>query len=94
MKNLRARCAILKRVVILLDFIFWLAGISGVYYAGGGNWLQTLWLFLLSGICFWGSYELGYIVQHEIIRIELERKTDKALSRKKLADKQTQNPKG
>ena len=87
MKNLRARCAILKRVVILLDFIFWLAGISGVYCAGGGNWFSTLWLFLLSGICFWSSYEIGYIVQHQIIRIELERKTNKARQGKRLEGK-------
>jgi hypothetical protein len=72
--NLQVRCAILKRIVIFLDCLVFLAGISGVYFIGSGQLANTFWLFLLSVACFWGSYELGYIVQHMIIRLELERK--------------------
>lgn len=72
--NLRVQCAILKRVVILLDCFVLLAMGSGIYFIGAGNLANTLWLFLLSVTCFWASYELGYIVQHLIIRLELNRK--------------------
>jgi len=69
--NLRVRCAILKRIVILLDFLVFAGGITGVYYIGDDKLANTFLLFLLSAICFWASYELGYIVQHWIIRLEL-----------------------
>ena len=75
--NLRVWCSILKRIVILLDSFVLLAMGSGIYFIGAKELANTLLLFLLSIICFWVSYELGYIVQHLIIRLELNRKGGK-----------------
>ena len=71
--SLQVRCAILKRIVYLLDFVWFLLVGGGLFFLGAQEIGRSLWLFLLSGICFVGSWELSYIVQHWIIRLELER---------------------
>jgi len=69
--NLPVRCGILKRVVMFLDFLFiLLLAVGGISLVLTG---KGLWLCLLSFGCHWASYELGYIVQSWIIRLELER---------------------
>ncbi len=69
--NPQVRCAILKRVVYILDYLWFLLVGGGLFYLGAEETGRSLLLFLLSGICFVGSWELGYIVQHLIIRLEL-----------------------
>ena len=73
--SLRAGCSILKRVVYLLDFLWYLLMGGGLYSLGAKEVGNGLILFLLSGVCFIGSYELGYLVQHLIIRQEIENAT-------------------
>lgn len=72
--NLRIKCAILKRVVIFLDLFVWLLGIIGVFFIGAKEINNSLLFFLISGVCYYISYELGYLVQHMIIRLELNGK--------------------
>ena len=70
--NLQVQCAILKRVVYLLDGLFWMLTGGGLYFLGAKNESSIL-LFLAAAGCFIGSYEIGYKVQHLIIRLELNK---------------------
>lgn len=71
--SLQVKCAILKRVVYILDYIFFILTGTGIYLLGTTNLKQGIIAFILSGICFIGSYECGFYVNHLIIRMELDK---------------------
>ncbi len=77
LKNpLRVKCAILKRVVMLLGlYEFYSFGI-GSYFLGAHNQVLAIFFYLSTGLAYWLGYELSYVVQHMIIRQELGRQSN------------------
>ncbi len=73
MKNLRLKCSILKRVVILLSAYEILALALGSYFMGTRDFQSSLIYYVSMVGSYVISYELGFLISHWIIRLELNR---------------------
>jgi 4-hydroxybenzoate polyprenyltransferase len=58
---------------MILGLLEWAALPIGTYFIGAKQIDTSIWFFLLSAICYIAGYELAYITQHMIIRIELQK---------------------
>ena len=67
------RLAILKRVVMLLGLYEWAGFSLGTYFLGARDFTLTILLYLTVAAAYWGGYELSFLVQHLVVRAELER---------------------
>lgn len=71
--SLRVRCSILKRLVILLGAYELLALAIGSYLLGAQDFQNSLIFYVSMIVSYIVSYELSFVLQHYIIRLELER---------------------
>ncbi len=71
--SLRVKCAILKRIVILLSAYEMVALALGSYSVGAKEFPNSVIYFASTIVSFVISYEISYIVSAMIVRIELER---------------------
>lgn len=74
--NLHLKCAILKRIVMVLGLLEWASLPIATFFLGAKETNVAMWFFLASAISYILGYEISYKVQHLIIRLELERNKD------------------
>ena len=70
--NLQVKCAILKRIIMLLDLFVFLGGVFGLLSLATQPTESAKILLLFVVAAYITSFELHYKVQHYIIRLELQ----------------------
>jgi hypothetical protein len=57
---------------MILGLYEWVALLIATYFIGAQELNYTWWFLLSYAVSYWVSYELSFVVQHMIIRMELE----------------------
>ena len=75
--HIKTKCALLKRTIPILGLFEWILVLLGTYFLGEKEVAQALWLYLAYALVYIANYELSFMLQHIIIRLELEKQEAK-----------------
>ncbi len=68
--NLRTRYKVLKQIVIILGLLEYLGLGGGFYFAGKAQFQESLLFFVLMGVSYWVSSNLGYKVLEYLVKLQ------------------------